>query len=487
MIFNCAIGPVVRWSVAVTDENAIADRGGDEGFGGGDGVFHALALGEFGGDAGGIGTAGAVGAHGVDALCGKLHDFTILCEQNVFSVSGFKTMAAFDDDVFHAHGLDFLRSSQKIVGVLDGHAADDFCFRHVWCEHGGQRQDLTHEGGGGFIFHERSAAFGDHHWIDDDGNFRMLPELSGDGAHDLCVRQHAGFEGANLKIAEDGAHLLVHKFHRDFVDALHAEGVLRCHSDDDGGAENAAFLEGFQIGLNAGAATAVTACDGERLRDRFCLISHLESSLVVFETVEQTARLERFQEQRAGCCTDEGGEEEAWHVAKDRHFCAEKWQRHQSSQHGAEDTGAKHFPDSGSSEIWKTTIDKPCQQRADHTAGKCHDRTGADEVADDRCDKCTADGVPRSQRDGCEHVHKMLHRRCFCKADRDDDERTADDAQSDEKPGEHELFGVVHSEISSYNKICRRFIVCLLSTLHSSEQALKCPWYNNCRTVGVSS
>ena len=87
----------------------------------------------------------------------------------------------------------FLRSSQKIVGVLDGHVADDFCFRHVWCEHGGQRQDLAYEGGGGFIFHERSAAFGDHHWIDDDGNFRMLPELSGDGAHDLCVRQHAGF------------------------------------------------------------------------------------------------------------------------------------------------------------------------------------------------------------------------------------------------------------------------------------------------------
>ena len=42
----------------------------------------------------------------------------------------------------------------------------------------------------------------------------------------------------------------------------------------------------------------------------------------------------------------------------------------------------------------------------------------------------------------------MLHRRCFCQTDRDDDERTADDAQSDEKPGEHELFGVVHCNIS---------------------------------------
>ena len=58
---------------------------------------------------------------------------------------------------------------------------------------------------------------------------------------------------------------------QDFVDALHAEGVLRCHSDDDGGTENAAFLEGFQIGLNASAAAGIGTRDTQ---NRLHRVSH---------------------------------------------------------------------------------------------------------------------------------------------------------------------------------------------------------------------
>ena len=57
------------------------------------------------------------------------------------------------------------------------------------------------------------------------------------------------------------------------MDGLHAQRVLRGDRRQHAHAEYAAHLEGFQIGLNACAAAAVGAGDGEGL----CNLRHLFS------------------------------------------------------------------------------------------------------------------------------------------------------------------------------------------------------------------
>ena len=92
---------------------------------------------------------------------------------------------------------------------------------------------------------------------------RMAAQRLRHHRHHGGVVQHADLDGVGTNVAQHGVDLARQKLGRQRVDAAHAQGVLRGDGGDGGGAKAAQRGNGFQVGLNARAATRVGARDGQ--------------------------------------------------------------------------------------------------------------------------------------------------------------------------------------------------------------------------------
>ena len=107
----------------------------------------------------------------------------------------------------------------------------------------------------------------DHDRIEHHVRGAMAIEPGGDRLDDRRVGQHADLHRADIEIGKHRVHLCGDEIRRHIVNAEHALGVLRGERGDDAGAIDAERREGFQIGLDAGAAARIRAGDGERDRN----------------------------------------------------------------------------------------------------------------------------------------------------------------------------------------------------------------------------
>ena len=76
------------------------------------------------------------------------------------------------------------------------------------------------------------------------------------------VAEHADFYGVHLDVVKDGIQLRPQKCLRGRVDLAHALGVLGHERCDHAHAVPAGGGDGFQVGLDTGAACGVSASDG---------------------------------------------------------------------------------------------------------------------------------------------------------------------------------------------------------------------------------
>jgi hypothetical protein len=126
----------------------------------------------------------------------------------------------------------------------------------------GERDEPRLHGGDGVGREQGGAARCDHHGVDDGGDARGLDE-AGDGDHDFGVEQHAGLEGLRVEVRRDLRALLGDERRGAGLDARDAARILRGEARDRGRAEHALRSESQQVGLDAGARSAVRTGDAE--------------------------------------------------------------------------------------------------------------------------------------------------------------------------------------------------------------------------------
>jgi hypothetical protein len=102
-----------------------------------------------------------------------------------------------------------------------------------------------------------------HDRIDDQREFERLSQRR-DDFNDLDGSQRAGFGGGRRNIGDDGLDLCGDERRLQRVDQRDSLRVLHRHQSHDGFAVDAELMEGFEIGLDAGAAAWVGTRDGER-------------------------------------------------------------------------------------------------------------------------------------------------------------------------------------------------------------------------------
>ncbi len=105
--------------------------------------------------------------------------------------------------------------------------------------------------------------FGDHDGIYDEALEVKFAKHGGDGTDKGCGGKHTGFSGVSADVVEDRAELECVEFRGNIMNAVDALGVLCGKSGDGRHAVDAEGVEGFKVGLYAGAAARIGAGDGE--------------------------------------------------------------------------------------------------------------------------------------------------------------------------------------------------------------------------------
>ena len=107
------------------------------------------------------------------------------------------------------------------------------------------------------------AGRGDHDRIEHHVARAMAVETCGDGGGGRGIAQHADLHRADVEIGKHRVDLRGDEVGRHLVDGGNAFGVLRRQRGDHRSAIDAERGEGFEVGLDAGAAARVRARDGE--------------------------------------------------------------------------------------------------------------------------------------------------------------------------------------------------------------------------------
>src|SRR5262249_53523130 len=102
-----------------------------------------------------------------------------------------------------------------------------------------------------------------HDRINDQRHAPVLPEKIHDRADDRLRKKHPGLHRRWLQLAENGCKLLPHDLRRACFDSEYAFRVLRRDACDRARPMYPERREGFQVGLNSGAAAAVRTGNGE--------------------------------------------------------------------------------------------------------------------------------------------------------------------------------------------------------------------------------
>ena len=186
-----------------------ADRFGDKGFGGGNGVWEGPTEGEERGNGGGIGTASAVCVGGVVPNTGKFVELAVGIkdiEGGVFEVT------ALDQNGAGAEIGDMAGGLAHFGGRGDGEAGERRGFVKVGCDQVRFGQQEVGEGFAGGRVYERRAVFADHNRID---NEWAEESEACDGFDGGGVTERAGLDGVWRNVFEHGLYLFKNKVCRE--------------------------------------------------------------------------------------------------------------------------------------------------------------------------------------------------------------------------------------------------------------------------------
>ncbi len=168
----------------------------------------------------------------------------------------------------HEHGSsteveDRPRGVREITRRLDRQTGEDVCFMGVRGHDGRQRDELPPDGILGLAIEEPMSARGDHHGVEHVIGQSMLLDGEGHALHQRGAPEHAGLDRVRWNVRGYGLDLLADHPLGDHVHGSDLERVLSGHGGDRATAENAERVERLEVGLDAGSAPAVAACDCE--------------------------------------------------------------------------------------------------------------------------------------------------------------------------------------------------------------------------------
>jgi hypothetical protein len=115
-----------------------------------------------------------------------------------------------------------------------------------------------YEGRASLGAHERGTVLADHHRVDDEWEW----EARGDAGYrfeDFEIAQGAQLGGMWRNVFDDGLYLGDYEIRGQVVDSLHTFCVLDGDQRDCGFAVDAELVEGFEVGLDSGAAARIRA------------------------------------------------------------------------------------------------------------------------------------------------------------------------------------------------------------------------------------
>ncbi|MNN06431.1 hypothetical protein D3C81_1192210 [compost metagenome] len=150
-----------------------------------------------------------------------------------------------------------------VIGIGDAATEQEFGFRRVGGEQGGQWQQAFAHSAQCAVFQQFGAAGGDHHRVKHDMRRATLLEHVGDEVDHLGIGKHAQFHCMDVEVVEAGFDLRLQEGHRRYMDGGDAARVLRGECRDGGQAVHAVRGECLEVRLDAGAAAGVGAGDGE--------------------------------------------------------------------------------------------------------------------------------------------------------------------------------------------------------------------------------
>ncbi len=172
-------------------------------------------------------------------------------------------VAAFDDDELGSKAMDAAGGFFHGVQIVNREIGENACFRGIWGDNKGYGEDVGDEGGDGVLLKELITVFGDHDGIYDEAIEVKFAKDGGDGTDKVCGGKHTCFSGVSADVVEDRAELECEEFRGNIMNAVNAPGVLCGKCGDGGHAVDAEGVEGFKVGLYAGAAAGIGAGDGE--------------------------------------------------------------------------------------------------------------------------------------------------------------------------------------------------------------------------------
>ena len=195
-------------------------------------------------------------------LVPELDEFTVTVEQ-VADVHGIE-VTAFDHDVLRPQCGDAFRGLASIVVAPDGDAAERFGFQNIGRHEKRAPQQFRLHRLRHIVDHERVAALGHHHRIDDEQRQLEIAHRRSHRFDDRGGCEHAGLHRMNADVRCHRFDLRSDEIGRQGFHHGDAECVLRGDGGDGARAVHAVRGECLEIGLNARARARIAARDRER-------------------------------------------------------------------------------------------------------------------------------------------------------------------------------------------------------------------------------
>ena len=151
----------------------------------------------------------------------------------------------------------------EITRSLDRQTGEDARLMEVGGHDCGQRDELTPDAVLGLAVEETLSARRDHHGVEHVIGEPMLIDCASHTLHQGRVGEHTGLDCVRGNVRGDGSDLLADDFLGEGVHGGDLCCVLSGHRSERATAENAECLERLEVGLDAGPAAAVAACDCE--------------------------------------------------------------------------------------------------------------------------------------------------------------------------------------------------------------------------------
>ena len=249
-------------AVPSPERQRVLDRAEHVALGADDGVDDGMSEGEVRRHRRREGAAAAVGIPGVDARRVQLGEHAAV-EEQIHDLVPLR-MAAGDDDGSAAHLMDLVRRRARVLDRSDAAAAQHFGLGDVRGDHRASRQQLRPEHLEPIVVQQASAAFRDHHRVDDHQRQVQFLDRRGNGFDDRRRREHADLGGVQGDVAGDRFDLRRDEVGRQRQHLDHADRVLRGDGGNRARPVDTQGRERLEVGLDPGAAAGVAAGDGQR-------------------------------------------------------------------------------------------------------------------------------------------------------------------------------------------------------------------------------